>query len=32
MAAYQDQETGENDLFGPPANKFSQAYYTKKVN
>jgi len=32
MLAYQAQETSENDLFGPSANKFSKAYYTKKVN
>ena len=32
MFAYQEQKELENDLFNPKGIKYSNAYYTKKVN
>jgi hypothetical protein len=32
MLAYQEQKEPENDLFKPMNTKYSNAYYTKKVN
>jgi len=32
MLAYQDQKELENDVFTPKTNRFSEGYYTKKLN
>jgi hypothetical protein len=32
MLSYQEQKELENDLFNPKGIKYSNAYYTKKVN